>query len=115
MCVSSTSGCAFVYLTVQYCIEYSSTISLFKPRVSGSKYKSSSDEAGTAKEHQVMKMETKVNIIEREVRQKDRQDCKVTQSYNMNCSTISMILKNKDKIMEHMQAAVPMIFTIISK
>ena len=33
----------------------------------------------------------------------------------MNCLTISMILKNKDKIMEHMQAAVPMIFTITSK
>ena len=50
------------------------------------------------------------------MRQKDhRQDCKVTQSYNMNCSIISMILKNKGKIMEHMQAAVPMIFTIISK
>ena len=27
---SSTSGCAFVYFTVQYCIEYSSTISLFQ-------------------------------------------------------------------------------------
>ena len=26
----STSGCAFVYFTVQYCIEYSSTISLFQ-------------------------------------------------------------------------------------
>ena len=52
--------------TLQYCIEYSSTISLFKPRVSGSKRKSSSDVAGTAKELQVMKMETKVNIIKRE-------------------------------------------------
>ena len=27
---SSTSGCAFVYFTVQYCIEYSSTVSLFQ-------------------------------------------------------------------------------------
>ena len=51
--------------TLQYCIEYSSTVSLFKPRVSGSKHKSSSDIAGTAKKHQVMKMETKVNIIKR--------------------------------------------------
>ena len=27
---SSTSGCAFLYFTVQYCIEYSSTVSLFQ-------------------------------------------------------------------------------------
>ena len=27
---SSTSGCAFVYFLVQYCIEYSSTVSLFQ-------------------------------------------------------------------------------------
>ena len=27
---SSTSGCAFVYFTVQYCIEYGSTVSLFQ-------------------------------------------------------------------------------------
>ena len=26
----STSGCAFVYFTVQHCIEYSSTVSLFQ-------------------------------------------------------------------------------------
>ena len=30
VCASSTSGCAFVYFTVQYCIEYSSTVSLFQ-------------------------------------------------------------------------------------
>ena len=36
-------------------------------------------------------------------------------SYNMNCSIISMILKNKDKINEHMQSAVLMILTVISK
>ena len=27
---SSTSGCVFVYFTVQYCIEYSSRVSLFQ-------------------------------------------------------------------------------------
>ena len=36
-------------------------------------------------------------------------------SYNMNCSTIGTILKNKDKIMEHVKSAVPMMSTIISK
>ena len=30
MHTSSTSGCAFVYFTVQYCIEYSSTVSLLQ-------------------------------------------------------------------------------------
>ena len=36
-------------------------------------------------------------------------------SYNMNRSTISMILKNKDKIMEHVKSAVLMLSTIILK
>ena len=30
LCASSTSGCAFVHFTVQYCLEYSSTVSLFQ-------------------------------------------------------------------------------------
>ena len=36
-------------------------------------------------------------------------------SYNMNRSTISMILKNKDKIMEHVKSTVPRMSTILSK
>ena len=36
-------------------------------------------------------------------------------SYNVNCSTISTILKNKDKIMEHVKSAVLMMLTRISK
>ena len=63
-CVHSLQVVALLF-TLEYCIEYSSTISLFKPRVSGSKHKSSSDVASTAKKHQVIKMETKVNVIER--------------------------------------------------
>ena len=47
-CASSTNGCAFVYFTVQYGIEHSSTVSLFKPRMSRSKRKSSNDVAGTS-------------------------------------------------------------------
>ncbi|TEA10312.1 hypothetical protein DBR06_SOUSAS3710099, partial [Sousa chinensis] len=39
----------------------------------------------------------------------------VTHSYNMNRSTISTILKNKDKILEHVKSAVPMMSMIISK
>ena len=39
----------------------------------------------------------------------------ITHSYNMNRSTIGMILNNKDKIMEHVKSAVLMISTIILK
>ena len=41
----------------------------------------------------------------------------VAHSYNMNRSTISMILKNKnkDKIMEQVKSAVPMMATIMLK
>ena len=46
----STGGCAFVYLTVQNCIQYVLQYLYFKPRTSGSKRKSSDDVAGTAKE-----------------------------------------------------------------
>ncbi|XP_066465444.1 tigger transposable element-derived protein 1-like [Eleutherodactylus coqui] len=39
----------------------------------------------------------------------------VTRSYQMNCSTVGTILKNKDKIMEHVKSSVPMHSTIISR
>ncbi|TKC40119.1 hypothetical protein EI555_012282 [Monodon monoceros] len=39
----------------------------------------------------------------------------VTRSYNMNCSTIGTILKNKDKILEHVKSPVPMMSKIVSK
>ena len=35
---SSTCGCAFVYFTVQYCIEYSSTVSLLEIREEDESY-----------------------------------------------------------------------------
>ena len=43
---SSTSGCAFVYCTTQYYIEYRVQNLYFKPRMSGSTCKSSSGIAG---------------------------------------------------------------------
>ena len=79
--------------------------------MSGSKHKSSSDVAGTAKKHQVITMETKVKIIERVEQSKKMID--VARSCNMNHSTIGTILKNKDKIMEHVKSAVLMMSTII--
>ena len=42
-----------------------------------------------------------------------RNDGRVTRSYNMNHSTIDTILKNK--MMEHVKSAVPMMSTIMSK
>ena len=38
----------------------------------------------------------------------------VSHSYNVNCLTLSTILKNKDK-MKHVNSVVPMILTILSK
>ncbi|XP_065756244.1 tigger transposable element-derived protein 1-like [Phocoena phocoena] len=79
--------------------------------MSGSKCKSSSDVADTAKVHQTIMVETKVKIIERVEQGKKTVD--VACFYNMNHSTIGTILKNKDKIMEHVKSAVPMMLTII--
>ena len=36
-------------------------------------------------------------------------------SYNMNYSTVGMIIKNTDKIMEHVKSAMPIMLTIILK
>ena len=98
-----------LYCTVLYRVQYLH----FKPRMSGSKRKSSGDVAGTAKKCQVRTMETKVKTIERVERGEKMGD--ITRSYNMNRSTISTILKNKDKIMEHVKSAVPMMSTIVPK
>ncbi|XP_069901967.1 putative CENPB DNA-binding domain-containing protein 1 [Globicephala melas] len=81
--------------------------------MSGSKRKGSGDVAGTAKKRQAITMETKVKIIERV--EKGKKMVGVAHSYNMNSSIIDTILKNKDKIMEHVKSAVPMMSTIILK
>lgn len=39
----------------------------------------------------------------------------ITCSYNTNCSTINMVLKKKDELMELVKSAVPMTSTIKSK
>lgn len=58
-------------------------------------------------------METKVKTIERVEQGKKMVD--VTHSYNINCSTMNIILKNKDKVTEHVKSDLPMMCTIISK
>ena len=110
----SISGCAFVYFTVQYCIEYSSSVSLFHPRLSGSKHKSSDDLAGTVKKCQVITIETKVKKKKLRVERR-KKIVDVAQSYNINRSSIGMILVNKDKFMEHVNSSVPMMLTLILK
>ena len=81
--------------------------------MSGSKCKSSGDVAGTAKNRQAITMETKVKIIERLGSGEKMVD--VTRSCHMNRSAIGTILKNKDKIMERVKSAVPVMSTIIPK
>ena len=61
--------------------------------MSESKGRSGGDVTGAAKKHQVVTMETKVKIIEREEWGEKRVD--IAHSYTMNCSTMGMILKNK--------------------
>ena len=78
----------------------------------GSKCESNGDVAGAAKKHQAIMMETKLKIIERAERGKKMIDAR---SYNTNHSTVSTILKNRDKIMERVKSALPVIATILSK
>ena len=67
--------------------------------------------ASGPKNHQMIHMETKVKIIESVERGGKMID--VASSDDMNLSTISMILRNK--IMEHVKSAMPMMSTIIMK
>ena len=57
MCASSESGCAFVYFTIQYCIEYSIFIS--SPECPEASINSSSDIAGTVKKCQELEAQRK--------------------------------------------------------
>ena len=77
--------------------------------MSGSKRKSRGDVAGTVKKRQAIMMETKVKVIERVERGKKMLD--IAHSYNMNHSIIGRNLKNRDKIMERVKSAVPMMLT----
>ena len=58
-------------------------------------------------------METKVKTIERVEQGKKMVD--VIHPYNINCSTMNIILKNKDKVTECVKSDLPIMCTIISK
>ena len=104
MQASSTSGYAFVHFI--YCIEYSMLISSVGCPEASVK---AMVIPGAAKKHQAIMTETKVKIIERVEQGKKMVDA---HSYNTNHSTIGTILKNRDKIMEHVKSALPVIATI---
>ena len=72
--------------------------------MSGSKQKNSSDVACTAQKHQAMTMETKVKIIEKVEQGEKMVD--TSYSCNRSHSTPGMILKEKDKIVDHVKSAV---------
>ena len=58
-------------------------------------------------------METKMKIIE--IVEQVKKMVGIGHSYNMNCLTISMILKNTDLIMKHVKLAILMMSATILK
>ena len=70
VCASSTTGCSFLYLTMQYCIEYSSIGSFSQSRMSGRKHKSSGDISGTANKCQELEAQRKNKEEKEEVTQR---------------------------------------------
>lgn len=58
-------------------------------------------------------METKMKIIE--ITEQVKKMVGIGHSYNMNCLTISMILKNKDLIMKHVKFAILMMSATVLK
>ena len=79
--------------------------------MSGSKGKSSSEVAGTAKKGQGIMTEIKIKIIVKQ----GKNILDIIHFYNINCSTTGTILKNKNMITEHVDFPVPMMSTIIFK
>ena len=90
---SFTSDCDFVYFTVQYYIEYSSTLSIFQAQVVWKQAEKQFNVAGATEKCKVITMETEVKIIERVEQGEKMAD--IAHSYNMNHSTIGTILKSK--------------------
>lgn len=81
--------------------------------MSGVKRKGNSEANGNAKKRQAITLEVKMDIIKRLERGERMSD--VARKFNMNRSTVGTILKNKEKIVEHVKFPVPMQSTIITK
>ncbi|XP_045117649.1 tigger transposable element-derived protein 1-like [Portunus trituberculatus] len=81
--------------------------------MSGVKQKINGEAGGSAKKRQAITLEVKMDIIKRLEKGEKMSD--VARKFNMNRSTVGTIIKNKEKIVEHVKSAVPMQSTIISK
>ncbi|XP_063608853.1 tigger transposable element-derived protein 1-like isoform X2 [Penaeus indicus] len=81
--------------------------------MSGVKRKINGEASGSAKKRQAITFQVKMDIIKRF--EKGEKMSAVARKFNMNRSTVGTIIKNKEKIVEHMKNPVPMQSTIISK
>lgn len=69
--------------------------------------------SGSAKKRRAITLEVKMDIIMR--LEKGEKMAEVARKFNMNRSTVCMILKSKEKIVKHVKSSVTMQSTIISK
>ena len=63
MCAYCTSGFALLYFTVQHCLEFTVQYFYFKPRISGSRCKSSGDVAGASKKYQLYRTAVLLKVL----------------------------------------------------
>lgn len=79
--------------------------------MSGVKRKVNSDASGSAKKRQAITLDVNMDIMKRLEKGEKMSD--VARKFNMNRWTVGTIIKNKEKIVEHVKSAVPMSSTII--
>ena len=79
--------------------------------MSGVKQKISSEASGSAKKRQAITLKVKMDIIKRLEKGEKMSD--VARKFNMNRSTVGTIIKNKEKLVEHVKSSVSMQSTII--
>ena len=72
--------------------------------MSGVKQKINGEASGSAKKRQAITLEVKMDIIKRLEKGEKMSD--VARNFNMNRSTVGTIIKNKEKIVEHVKSLV---------
>ena len=72
--------------------------------MSGVKRKINGEASGSAKKRQAITLEVKMDIIKRLEKGEKMSD--VARNFNMNRSTVGTIIKNKEKIVEHVKSLV---------
>ncbi|XP_045126278.1 CENPB DNA-binding domain-containing protein 1-like [Portunus trituberculatus] len=68
---------------------------------------------GSASKRKAITMEVKVDIIKRS--QKGETPTNIGWSLGLSCSTVVIIIKDKERIMEHVKGSAPMKATVITK